>query len=132
MLTKSEITEYINERLTDLGFFEYKKEPDTYKNLGIFNNMYNISVREINPSSNIRCELHKKEIIGGVAFAGKLCTSCVVSDWHKDKYKEIDNWIDNILLIPDIILRIRNNKIKKIQKIYHERTRYLQICRKSN
>ena len=114
MLSKSEISEYVSKRLTNLGFFEYSEEPNTYKYIGIFNDMYSISVKEIN-TNNIKCELNKKEIIGGMVFAGKVCTSCIVSDWHKDKYKQIDYWINNMLLIPGIKIRIRNNKIKKIQ-----------------
>ena len=31
MLTKGEIIDYINERLTDIGLFEYRKENSEYK-----------------------------------------------------------------------------------------------------
>lgn len=115
MLTKGEIIDYINERLTNLGLFEYRKEDSEYKLIGLFSDKYTISVREINYNS-IRCELNKREIIGGTIFAGKVYTSCVVYDGRKNNYKSLDEWIKNMLLIPDVKLRIRNNKIKKLQK----------------
>jgi len=114
MLTTEQIKTYVSKRLIGTGFFE-KKEPIPLRFTDIFNDKYSINIREIN-SDNIRCELTKSEIIGGMVFAGKVVTSCVVSDYHQDKYKKLDSWIENMLLIPDVKLRIRNNKIKKLRK----------------
>ena len=113
MLKKDEIIDYINEKLTGLDLFEYRKEESEYKLIGLFNNKYTISVREIN-YNNIRCELNKKVLIDGIIFAGEVYTSCVISDWNNDQYKVLDSWMDNMLLIPNVKLKIKINKLKKI------------------
>jgi hypothetical protein len=51
-----------------------------------------------------------------MVFAGKVMTSCVVSDWHHNQIKQVDDWVDNMLIIPEIILKIRSNKINKLKK----------------
>jgi len=113
MLKKDEVLKHISDRLTNIGFYDYGEGTKSYKYAMLFSNVYSVSVRFIN-ENNMRCELNKREVIGGMVFSGNVMTSCVVSDWHKDQIKIVDDWVDNILIIPEIILKIRSNKIKKI------------------
>ena len=114
MLKDKQILKHISDRLTSIGFFEYDGKTDICYTV-FASDMYNINVRYIN-ENNIRCELTKKEVLGGMMFTGKVMTSCVVSDWHKNQLEVVDKWVDNMLEIPEIIIKLRSNKIKKIKE----------------
>ena len=105
--------QHINTRLKELGFFEYEEDACIKYTL-LNNNIYTIILRTINVN-NLRCELTKKEVIGGMVFAGKVMTSCVISDWQRNRFDVIDGWIDNFLSIPEMKSIIRSIKIKKIK-----------------
>jgi len=107
---------YIRERLKDIGLFEYQEIKNEFKFLIIANSMYSFSIRYIN-NDNLRCELNKKEVMGGVVFAGKIMTSCIISKWQnrEKRIKHVEDWIENFLIIPEIKLLLRNKKINKIK-----------------
>ena len=106
--------EYIDKRLLELGLFDYKEQQNDMTFILSLNNTYKFRIRYIN-TNNLKCELTKSEVLGGMIFAGKVMSSCVISDWQNKggRMKEINDWIENFLLIPEIRLLMRSKKINK-------------------
>jgi len=109
---EEKIRKYVDDKLKDIWFTSKHwdgNNPNPVFYLSPFIRGYEIKIYAIN-ENNIRCE------INDTTMMNDFCSSsCVVSNWEKDHFKPIDDWIENFLSIPEIKLEIRNGKINFIK-----------------
>jgi len=111
MSFEDEVKQYVNEKITYLGF----NKSDSNDIIKIYINKYNnyeINITKLN-SDNIRCELREPVIDLPPYF---VLTSCVISSWDKSYLKKIDAWIENMFLIPDMKPFLRMCKLKQLKE----------------
>lgn len=118
---EEEIRKYVDDKLKDIWFTSKHwdpTEPNIVHYLSPIVHGYEIKVYAIN-EVNIRCEFNDKSIFNGDIRRHDCLSSCVVSDWQKDYFKQIDYWINNILTIPSVKPLHRRLKIYNIKKKIH-------------
>jgi len=115
---EEEIRKYVEGKLKDIWFTSKHWDPDNPNVVHYLSPIvygYEIKVYAIN-EINIRCEFNNKSINPNGIWRNDCLSSCVVSDWQKNYFTQIDYWINNILSIPSVKPLHRNLKLYNIKK----------------
>jgi len=115
---EEKIRKYVDDKLKDIWFTSKHWDsinPNIVYYLSPIVHGYEIKVYAIN-ENNIRCEFNDKSKYSDDIRKYYCLSSCVVSDWQVDYFKQIDYWINNILTIPSVKPLHRMLKIYNIKK----------------